>query len=106
MKKRDRSPTERNRGSVPARTTGSRTITSALALPTRSLDQATAMTRTVPLNAGMSKSTVASPSASTFTTPEKRASGSWVGGMPSRGFGSMSPPARMAPRVPCIPSMR
>ena len=36
MKKRDWSPTDRKRGSVPATTTGSRTITSALALPTRS----------------------------------------------------------------------
>ena len=62
MKKRDWSPTERKRGSVPASTTGSRTITSALALPTRSFVQATAITRAVPLKAGMSKSTSAVPS--------------------------------------------
>jgi hypothetical protein len=106
MKKRERSPTARKRGRVPATTTGSRMITSAPALPTRSFVQATAITRAVPLKAGMSKVTFAVPSASTFTTPEKRARGSWVGGMPSRGFTPMSPPERIAPRVPCIPSMR
>ena len=70
MKKRDWSPTERKRGNVPASTTGSRTITSAVALPTRSFDQATAMTRSVPLKAGTSKVTSAVPSGPTVTTPE------------------------------------
>ena len=70
MWKRDRSPTDRKRGSVPVTTTGSRTITSALALPTRVALHATAMTRTVPLKAGMSNATSAVPSGPTLTTPE------------------------------------
>jgi myosin heavy subunit len=51
-------------------TTGSRTITSPEACPTRPFDQATAMTRMEPLKEGISKVTCATPSAPTFTTPE------------------------------------
>ena len=40
------------------------------------------MMRTVPLNCGMSKSTVALPSASSFTGPEKKATSLSVGGLP------------------------
>ena len=40
------------------------------------------MTRTVPLNCGMSKSTIALPSASSFTAPEKKATSFSVGGLP------------------------
>ncbi len=45
-------------------------IVSAVALPTRFFVQATAIRRAVPLKAGMSKLTVAVPSAATATTPE------------------------------------
>ena len=54
-----------------------------VAWPTASFVQATAMMRTVPLNCGMSKSTVALPSASSFTGPEKKATSFSVGGLPS-----------------------
>ena len=64
------SPTARKRGSVPETTTGSRTITSSEAWPTLVLLQATAITRMVPLKAGMSKSTEAVPSSATLTMPE------------------------------------
>ena len=59
------SPINRKRGSVAVTTTGSRTTTSAEAWPTLSLLQATAITRTVPTKAGMSKLTSAVPSAPT-----------------------------------------
>ncbi len=65
-----RSPVSRKRGSVAVSTTGSRTVTSPLARPTLSLLQATAITRTVPANAGMSKATSAVPSGLTVTMPE------------------------------------
>ena len=51
-------------------TTGSRTSTSLTAWPTPARDQAMAMTRTVPLNCGMSNETVALPSGPTATMPE------------------------------------
>ena len=51
-------------------TTGSRTRTSLTAWPTPERDHAIAITRTVPLNCGMSKETVALPSAPTATMPE------------------------------------
>ncbi len=57
-----RSPVSRKRGSVAVSTTGSRTITSPWRVPTLSFDQATAITRTVPAKAGMSKATSAVPS--------------------------------------------
>ena len=57
-------------------------MTSCTAWPTASLVQATVMTRTVPLNCGMSKSTVALPSASSRTGPEKKATSFSVGGLP------------------------
>ena len=56
------SPTARKRGSVPAMTMGSLTITSLAAWPTFVDVHATAIRRTVPLNAGMSKETSAVPS--------------------------------------------
>ena len=64
------SPINRKRGSVAMTTTGSRTTTSAEAWPTLSLLQATAITRTVPVKAGMAKFTSAVPSAPTLTMPE------------------------------------
>ena len=45
------------------------------------------MMRTVPLNCGMSKSTVALPSASSFTGPEKKATSFSVGGLPCAAHG-------------------
>ncbi len=57
-------------------------MTSSLALPTRVFVQATAASRIVPLNGGRSKPTSALPSAPTFTTPEKSASGASVGLLP------------------------
>ena len=65
-----RSPVKRKRGSVAVTTTGSRTTTSPEACPVLSLLQATAMTRTVPEKAGMSKLTSAVPSGPTVTMPE------------------------------------
>src|ERR1700689_5554973 len=47
----ERSPTLRKRGKVAAWTTESRTVTSACADPTLFFDQATAVSRTEPLNA-------------------------------------------------------
>ena len=85
-------------------TTGSRTIMSAWAEPTFDFDQATAMTRTEPLNAGRSNETLAAPSAPTLTTPENRASGGWVGRLPSR-LPELSPPVCSAPAAPCMPSI-
>ena len=65
-----RSPVSRKRGKVAVSTTGSRTITSPEARPTLSLLQATAITRTVPANAGISNVTSAVPSGLTVTMPE------------------------------------
>ena len=65
-----RSPVSRKRGRVAVSTTGSRTVTSPEAWPTLSFDQATAITRTVPANAGMSNRTSAVPSDFTLTMPE------------------------------------
>ena len=79
----ERSPTLRKRGKVAATTTESRTVTSACADPTLSFDQATAVSRTEPLNAGRSNETDAFPWSSTLTTPENSASGSCVGRLPS-----------------------
>ena len=53
------SPVRMKRGSVAVSTTGSRTTTSPVALPTLSLLQATAITRTVPAKAGISNATCA-----------------------------------------------
>ncbi len=58
---RERSPGARKRGIAAEITTGSRTSTSSAAWPTPSADQAMAMTRTLPLKSGRSKSTVARP---------------------------------------------
>ena len=106
MKKRDWSPTERKRGSVPASTTGSRTITSALALPTRSFVQATAITRTVPLKAGMSKATLAVPSGADLDDAGVARERLLRRRDALERLAASSPPERMAPRVPCMPSMR
>jgi hypothetical protein len=65
-----RSPDRMNRGSVAVSTTGSRTVTSPDARPSLSRDHATAITRTVPANSGMSNATSALPSAPTRTMPE------------------------------------
>jgi hypothetical protein len=54
-------------------------MTSVLTAPALVFDQATAITRKVPLKAGRSKMIRARPSGPTLTTPEKRASGSCVG---------------------------
>ena len=85
-------------------TTASRTITSPEAWPTLSFDHATAITRTVPANAGMSNDTSAVPSGFTVTTPENSASGGCVGGVAPSEAAAPSPPVRIAPRVPCMPS--
>ena len=58
------------RGSVAVTTTGSRTMTSPTALPTLSFDQATAITRTVPANSGISKAISAVPSRLIVISPE------------------------------------
>ena len=60
----------KKRGNVAVSTTGSRTTTSVDALPTLSLLQATAITRTVPAKAGISNETCALPSGPTVTIPE------------------------------------
>ena len=94
------SPGARKRGRLAVTTTGSRTITSDVAWPTASLVQATAMTRTVPLNCGMSKSIVALPSASSFTGPEKKATSFSVGGLPLGGhLGAVAAGAQLAGRA-------
>ena len=64
------SPWSRKRGRVAVTTTGSRTMTSPEAWPTLSSVHATAITRTVPAKAGMSKVTSAVPSGPTVTMPE------------------------------------
>ncbi len=66
----DLSPVSRKRGIVEVITTGSRTTTSLEPWPTRFSLQATAMTRTVPVKAGISNSTSAVPSGPTVTMPE------------------------------------
>ena len=57
------SPLSRKRGSVAVSTTGSRTVTSVVARPSLVAVHATAMTRAVPANSGMSKLISAEPSA-------------------------------------------
>ena len=97
----------RRRGSAagsPRRRSGRAPRRPPAAEPTLSFDQATAASRTEPLNAGRSKVTVALPSSSSFTTPEKSASGGWVGRLPSR-LPPVSPPVWMAPAAPCMPSI-
>ncbi len=64
------SPLKRKRGSEAVTTTGSRTTTSPEAWPVLSLLQAIAITRTVPVNAGISKLTSAVPSSLALTMPE------------------------------------
>ena len=56
------SPLSRKRGSVAVSTTGSRTVTSVVARPTFVELHATAITRAVPANSGMSKLISAEPS--------------------------------------------
>jgi len=100
-----RSPLSRKRGSVAVSTTGSRTVTSVVARPTLVAVQATAMIRAVPANSGMSKPISALPSGPTVTMPEYSASGFCVGGLPCSSAAAPSPPVRIWPRVPCMPSM-
>ena len=64
------SPLSRKRGSVAVSTTGSRTVTSMVARPSLVAVHATAITRAVPANSGMSKLISAVPSAPTVTMPE------------------------------------
>ena len=104
--RRERSPISRKRGRVALTTTGSRIVTSAWACPTRVPLQAVTITRPVPLKAGTGKVTFAVPSAPTFTTPENRASGASVGGASASSAPPASPPERIAPALPCMPSIR
>ena len=99
------SPLSRKRGKVAVSTTGSRTITSVVARPSLVAVQATAITRAVPANSGMSNSICALPSAATVTIPEYSASGFCVGGEPCSSAPAESPPVRSWPRVPCMPSI-
>jgi hypothetical protein len=64
------SPLSRKRGSVAVSTTGIAHDDVAVARPSLSLVQATAITRAVPANSGMSKLISAEPSAPTVTMPE------------------------------------
>ena len=78
-------------------TTGSRTITSAEAWPTASSVQAIAIRRTVPVKSGMSKVTVAVPSAPTSTMPECSATSTEVaGGVPRREAAAVTARAQRA----------
>ena len=100
------SPGARKRGTVAVTTTGSRTNMSCSACPTASRVQATAINLTVPLKAGRSTFTNASPLASVCTEPEKTAISSCVGG----GLCMLepelaSPPDRTVPMAPFIPSI-
>ena len=64
------------------------------------------MTRTVPLNCGMSKPMIALPSASSLTGPEKKATSFSVGGLPCGGKrAAPSPPVRSRPVAPSEPSI-
>jgi hypothetical protein len=81
-------------------------ITSACAWPTRLPLQAVTITRPVPLKAGSGKVTLAAPSGPTVTTPENSASGAWVGGASASSPPPASPPERIAPAEPCMPSIR
>ncbi len=99
------SPLSRNRGSVVVSTTGSRTVTSVVARPSFVAVHATAITRAVPANSGMSKLISAVPSLPTVTIPEYSASGFWVGGLPWSSAPAESPPVLIWPRVPCMPSI-
>jgi hypothetical protein len=83
---------------VAVTTIGSRTITSDVAWPTASLVQATVMTRTVPLNCGMSKSTVVAVGVE-FHGPEKKAPAS-VGGPPFEAIWAVA----AGPRLPVAPA--
>ena len=74
------SPLSRKRGKVAVSTTGSRTVTSVVARPSLVELHATAITRAVPANSGMSKLISAVPSGPTVTMPEYSASGFCVGG--------------------------
>jgi hypothetical protein len=64
------SPLSKKRGKVAVSTTGSLMTTSVLARPSLVAVQATAITRAVPANSGMSNETSALPSAATVTMPE------------------------------------
>ncbi len=76
------------------------------ACPVRPRVQATAITFTLPLKAGIGKLAFAVPSGATLRTPVKNATGGWVGTSPSSPLGAASPPERICPRVPCMPSIR
>ena len=80
-------------------TTGSRTMTSAEALPTLPAAHATAITLTVPLKAGISNVASALPSGPTFRIPENFATISCAGGADSPMPPPPSPPVRNWPRV-------
>ena len=99
------SPLSRKRGKVAVSTTGSRTVTSVVARPSLVAVHATAITRAVPANSGMSKLISAVPSAPTVTMPEYSASGFCVGGLPCSSAPAESPPVLIWPRVPCMPSI-
>ena len=74
------SPGARKRGRLAWTTTGSRTSPSLDAWPTPSADQATAISRTVPLKSGSATGARTRPSASASRRPEKTATSSSVGG--------------------------
>ena len=86
--------------------TGSRTITSLEAEPTLPALHATAVRRTVPLKSGSWNSTLAVPSAPTWTMPENRASVASTGGLPCIAISPPSPPERSLPRSARMPSIR
>ena len=67
------SPGARKRGSSASAIAGSRTVTGLLAAPIRLPDQATAISRNSPAKSGISRVTVAVPSAATATGPENSA---------------------------------
>ena len=103
---RERSPGARKFGSEAWITTGSRTRTSREAWPTPLLDQATAITFTVPLKSGILKEAWASPSAPTLVTPWKKATSRSVGGGPiSLEMPPPSPPVRTSPSAPSVVSI-
>ena len=100
------SPGARKRGRLAVSTIGSRTITSPLAWPTASLVQATAITRTVPLNCGMSKSTVALPSASSFDDAGEEGDQLFGRRAALRGHGAAVAAGAQPARAPSEPSIR
>ena len=77
---RDMSPGAKKSGRLTAMTTGSRTTISASPSPTPVFDQAIAISLSVPLKSGMSRSTRALPSGLSVTTPENRLTRSSIGG--------------------------